>query len=88
MLAAIAQILGQVLLIILFTQRNFAVGSAYIRVEPILAAAFGIAILAEAPSLPVVIAVLISVVGVLLITLARSNVGIWSLAAALSKREA
>ena len=86
--AAIAQILGQVLLLILFTHRNFAVGSAYIRVEPILAAAFGIAILAEAPSMRVVIAVLISVVGVLLITLARSNVGIWSLAAALSKREA
>lgn len=87
-LAAIAQILAQALLIMLFTQRNFAVGSAYIRVEPILAAGFGVAILAEAPSLPVVIAVLISVVGVLLITLARSNVGILSLATALSKREA
>lgn len=87
-LAAIAQILAQVLLIILFTQRNFAVGSAYIRIEPILAAAFGVVILAEAPSLPVVVAVLISVLGVLLITLARSNVGIWSLATALSKREA
>lgn len=87
-LAAIAQILAQVLLIILFTQRNFAVGSAYIRVEPILAAAFGIALLAEAPSLPVIVAVLVSVFGVLMITLARSNVGIWSLATALSKREA
>lgn len=87
-LAAIAQILAQVLLIALFTQRNFAVGSAYIRVEPILAAGFGIAILAETPSLPVVVAVLISVVGVLLITMARTNVGIWSLATALSKREA
>ncbi len=87
-LAAIAQILAQVLLIILFTQRNFAVGSAYIRVEPILAAAFGIAILAESPSLPVVVAVLISVFGVLMITLARSNVGILSLATALSKKEA
>ncbi len=87
-LAAIAQILAQVLLIILFTQRNFAVGSAYIRVEPILAAAFGIAILAEAPSMPVVIAVLISVLGVLMITLAHSHVGILSLATAISKKEA
>ncbi len=87
-LAAIAQILAQVLLIILFTQRNFAVGSAYIRVEPILAAAFGIAILAEAPSMPVVIAVLISVFGVLMITLAHSHVGVLSLATAISKKEA
>lgn len=87
-LAAIGQILAQVLLIILFTQRNFAVGSAYIRVEPVMAAAFGIALLAEAPSIPVVLAVVVSVVGVLLITMARSSENVWSLAKALGKREA
>lgn len=86
--AAVGQILAQVLLIMLFTMRNFAVGSAYIRVEPILAAGFGIALLAEAPSVPVIVAVGISVLGVLIITLARSEAGIWSLAAAFKKREA
>lgn len=86
--AALAQIFAQVLLIVLFTMRNFAVGSAYIRVEPVIAAAFGFILLAEAPTIPVVLAVVISVVGVLLITMAHSHVGIWSLAAAIRKREA
>lgn len=87
-LAALAQIFGQVLLITLFTMRNFAVGSAYIRIEPVLAAVFGFVLLFEAPTLPLIVAVMISVVGVLMITMAQTHVGIWSLATAVTKREA
>ncbi|WP_026479270.1 EamA family transporter [Ahrensia sp. 13_GOM-1096m] len=86
--AALAQIFGQVLLIMLFAMRNFAVGSAYIRVEPVLAAAFGFALLLETPTLPLIIAVAVSVLGVLLITMAHVKAGIWSLATAVTKREA
>lgn len=87
-LAAVSQIVAQALLIMLFTHRNFVVGSAYIRTEPIMAAVFGIVLLAEAPSVPVMLAVAGSVMGVLLITLARSDVRVTSLITALGMREA
>jgi drug/metabolite transporter (DMT)-like permease len=86
--AALAQIGAQALLIMLFTMRNFAVGSAYIRVEPVLAAIFGFVLLFETPTLPLVTAVFVSVVGVMMITMAHAHVGIWSLASAVTKREA
>ena len=63
-------------------------GWSYIRVEPVLAAAFGFALLFETPTLPLIIAVAVSVVGVLLITMAHVEAGIWSLATAVTKREA
>ncbi|MGB7431670.1 MAG: DMT family transporter [Ahrensia sp.] len=89
-LAALSQIIAQVLLIILFTRRNFAVGSAYVRTEPVLAAAFGVALLAETPSLAVMAAIAVSLAGVLLISLAENKMspravigGLFSNAAAL-----
>ncbi|MEO0543162.1 MAG: DMT family transporter [Pseudomonadota bacterium] len=72
-LAAIAQISGQLLLIIAFTLKNFAVAGAYVRVEPVLAALFGATILTEVPSLILMIAVAISVFGVMLISLTESR---------------
>lgn len=87
-LAALCQIMAQVLLIILFTRRNFAVGSAYVRTEPVLAAAFGMALLAESPSLAVMGAIAVSLAGVLLISLAENKMSPSALMAALFSREA
>lgn len=72
-IAAVSQITAQVLLIILFTRRNFAVGSAYVRTEPVLAAAFGIALLSEIPGIAVMAAIFVSLAGVMLISIAETK---------------
>ncbi|MEN0000731.1 MAG: DMT family transporter [Pseudomonadota bacterium] len=87
-LAALSQIAAQILLIIVFTLKNFAVGGAYVRVEPILAALFGALILSEWPSLILMIAVFISVIGVMLISLVGTKLTIPALFAALGTRAA
>lgn len=86
--AALSQIIAQALLIVLFTLKNFAAGSAYVRVEPVLAAAFGVALLGEAPSLSVMVAVMISVIGVMLISVASTKMSLVSLIGSLGSREA
>lgn len=86
--AAVSQIIAQVLLIIMFTLRNFAVGSAYVRTEPVLAGVFGVLLLAEIPSTAVVFAVAVSVAGVMLISLAREEISWQRLAGSLTTREA
>jgi len=69
----VAQIAATFLLIHLFSFRNFAVGTAYSRTEPAQAALFGLAFLGETISLGVVCAILISVFGVMLISVARTE---------------
>lgn len=86
--AAVSQILAQVLLIILFTRRNFAVGNAYVRMEPVMAAAFGAALLAEWPDAVLILAVAISVVGVLLISIGRTDLTWRSLATGITQADA
>ncbi|MEO1745881.1 MAG: EamA family transporter [Pseudomonadota bacterium] len=85
---AVAQILGQVLLIILFTLKNFAVGGAYVRVEPVLAALFGALLLSDVPSVMLMLAVGISVIGVMLISLNETKVSARTLVASLGTRAA
>ena len=77
----VTQIVATALLVLLFSFRNFAVGTAYSKTEAMQSAAFGIVILGEAVSLKAALAILVSIVGVFAITLARSREG---LAAALS----
>ncbi len=72
-LGGIAQIVATFLLIHLFSFRNFAVGTAYSRTEPAQAAIFGLLFLGETVSAGVVTAIAISVVGVMLISVARSE---------------
>lgn len=86
--AALSQILAQVLLIILFTRRNFAVGSAYVRTEPVLAAAFGVALLAETPGAAIMAAIAVSLAGVLLISLAETKMNPRALLVGLVSQEA
>lgn len=69
----LAQIGAQALLVHMFSLRNFAVGNAYSRTEPAQAALFGLIFLGEAASFGALIAIAISVFGVMLISVARTT---------------
>lgn len=70
-LGGLAQIIATFLLIYLFSFRNFAVGTAYSKTEPIQAALFGFLVLGEQVSLPAAVCILIGIIGVIVISLAR-----------------
>ncbi len=70
-LGGLAQILGTFLLIHLFSFRNFAVGTAYSKTEPIQAALFGFLVLGEHVSPVAAVCILIGIIGVIVISLAR-----------------
>lgn len=74
-IAAILQVAGTALLIFLFRLRNFAVGSTYVRSEVILAAIVGTAFFGETVGIVGWIAILLSVAGVVMISLVRSGIG-------------
>ncbi len=69
--AGLLQILATVLLIKLLGLRNFAVGSTFVRSEILLTALIGVALLTEQISLLGWTAILISVVGLVTISVAR-----------------
>jgi drug/metabolite transporter (DMT)-like permease len=71
--AALAQIAGTVLLIHLFSLRNFAVGNAYVRTEALLTALVGTLFFGEALALLGWAGIVVSVAGVVSISLARSG---------------
>ncbi|MGH1353002.1 MAG: EamA family transporter [Methyloligellaceae bacterium] len=71
--AALAQIVAQALLIYMFSFKNFAVGTAYSRTEPAQAALFGLLFLSETISPLVIVAIMITVVGVMIISVARTE---------------
>ena len=73
MLGGLTQITATALLVYLFSLRNFAVGTAYSKTETVQAAVFGIVILAEPISLAAAVAIGISLVGVMIISVARSR---------------
>tara|TARA_B100000949_G_scaffold174378_2_gene154905 strand:+ start:834 stop:1739 length:906 start_codon:yes stop_codon:yes gene_type:complete len=87
-MAAIAQILAQALLIQLFSHRNFAVGTAYSRTEPAQAALFGVIFLSDGVGATTLAAIAISLVGVMLISVARTAVSPRSLITSLFTRTA
>lgn len=72
-IGALAQIYATVLLVALFTKRNFAVGTTYSKTETMLAALFGIVVLGEHPSLGASIAIIVSFAGVVLISMAKTD---------------
>ena len=82
----LAQIGGTFLLVYLFGLRNFIVGTAYSKTEPVQAALFGFLILGETVSPFGLVAVVAGVVGVLLISVGNARSG--SLLVGLSSREA
>lgn len=70
--AAFTQIFATALLVSLFSYRNFAIGSVYARTEPILAALFGLWFLGEWIRPAAQWGIAISMIGVVMITLART----------------
>lgn len=87
-IGGLSQIAATFLLVHLFSFRNFAVGTAYSRTEPAQAALFGLIFLGERITQPTVIAIAICVIGVMLISVARSQISLRSLVTSISQRTA
>jgi EamA-like transporter family. len=62
-IGGLAQIYATILLVYLFSLRNFAVGTAYSKTEPVQAAIFGFVLLGENITFAAVCAIIIGVVG-------------------------
>ena len=88
LLGGATQIGATFLLIHLFSYRNFAVGTAYSRTEPAQAALFGLMFLGERVTTGVLAAIAISVVGVMLISVARVKLSWRNLFASMASRNA
>ena len=73
MVGGLTQITATALLVHLFSLRNFAVGTTYSKTETVQAAVFGLVILGEPVSLAAAIAIGISLVGVMLISVAKTR---------------
>lgn len=73
-IAAVAQILATFMLLQTFSFRNFAVGTAYSRTEPAQTALFAFLLFGEKLSTGAIIAIAISITGVLLISVARTEI--------------
>ncbi len=86
--ASVAQIAATVLLIYLFTLRNFAVGTSYTKTEAFLTAVVGALLFGELIGLLGWIAITISVLGVVIINMARTGLGGATLLARLIDRSA
>lgn len=84
----LTQIGATFLLIHLFSFRNFAVGTAYSRTEPVQAAVFGLVFLGELAGPSALIAIAITVVGVMLISVAHVPMSWRNLFASLVSRNA
>lgn len=74
MVGAMAQIAATFLLVHLFSFRNFAVGTAYSRTEPAQAALLALIFVGESVNGGTLAAIAISVAGVMLISVARTEV--------------
>ncbi|RFC69608.1 MULTISPECIES: DMT family transporter [Mesorhizobium] len=83
LVGGVAQIAATIVLVHMFTLRNFAVGTAYSKTEPVQAALFGFVILGERLTSGAVWAIIVGVIGVMLISVARTPLSWRSLASAL-----
>jgi drug/metabolite transporter (DMT)-like permease len=87
-LGGVAQITATLLLVYLFSFRNFTVGTAYSRTEPAQAAFFGLLFLGETVTRGSLFAIAISVFGVMLISVARSTMSWTGLVTSVFSRTA
>lgn len=83
-LAGLAQIAATFLLLQTFSFRNFTVGTAYSRTEPAQTAMFALVLFGEKISFGGVIAIAVSIVGVILISVARSAITASTLVSSLA----
>lgn len=84
----LAQIIATFLLVAVFSFKNFTAGTAYSKTEPIQAALFGLVLLGETVSMPVGLAILMGVVGVVTISLKKMPSTWRELSATLTGRAA
>jgi drug/metabolite transporter (DMT)-like permease len=87
-LGGLAQILGTAALLRAVSLRSFAVGTAYSKTEPLQAAAFGFVLLGESVNAMGALALLISLIGVVVLALARSEFSLRTLSVLLLDRGA
>jgi drug/metabolite transporter (DMT)-like permease len=87
-LGGLAQIFATILLVYLFSLRNFAVGTAYSKTEPVQAAIFGLIILGERLTPGAIAAIVVGVAGVMMISVARMPLSWRNLLVALTGRTA
>ncbi|MCG8561628.1 MAG: DMT family transporter [Hyphomicrobiales bacterium] len=84
----LAQIIATFLLVHLFSFRNFAVGTAYSKTEPVQAAIFGIIILGDQISPGAAVAILVGLAGVMAISVAHHPMTLGALVRSLAERTA
>jgi len=87
-IGGLAQITATALLLYLFGFRNFVVGTTYSKTETMQTAVFGIVILGDPIGLAAIVAILISLAGVIAISFARTHVGARSLLTSLTQKTA
>lgn len=73
-IGAVAQIAATYLLVHLFSLRNFAVGNAYSRTEPMQTAIFAFVLFGVQFSVAAIISICVAVVGVMLISVAQTKI--------------
>jgi drug/metabolite transporter (DMT)-like permease len=88
LLGGLTQIIATALLLYLFGFRNFAVGTTYSKTETVQAAIFGIVILGDPIGLGAGVAILVSLVGVVAISLATTDLRASNLLRSLTDRTA
>ncbi|HUD52450.1 DMT family transporter [Parvibaculum sp.] len=86
LVGGLAQIWGTALLVALFAYRNFAVGTTYSKTETVQAALFGMLVLDDHPSLGAAAAILVSLAGVVAISMAKSHLTLGNFARSLAER--
>jgi drug/metabolite transporter (DMT)-like permease len=84
----LAQILATFLLVSLFAHRNFVVGTTYSKTEPVQVAVFGILVLGDPLGLTAAVAILVSLAGVITISIARTELTAGRLLSSLAERPA
>lgn len=87
-IGGLAQIFATMMLVHLFSLRNFAVGTAYSKTEPVQAALFGLLLLGEKLTSGAVIAIIVGVIGVMVISVARMPLSWRNTVAAMTSRTA
>jgi len=84
----IAQIAATALLVSLFAHRNFAVGTTYSKTETVQTALFGLVILGDHLSFGAIAGIVVSLIGVMAISVAKSQTRLAGILGALSSRPA
>ncbi|MFY0613377.1 MAG: EamA family transporter [Hyphomicrobiaceae bacterium] len=79
MIGGLAQIVATALLVYLFSFRNFAVGTAFSKTETVQTAVFGLIVLGESVSPAATVAIMISLVGVIMLSVTKPSSGFWTI---------